>query len=465
VGYFFGFIGGILGVALLALVPFFLVLIFAEFLLARLPIGRGARFLLIMIKSLRRNLLRTSLTYLATFVLVLVVVLVWSVLYFLDVLTEEKTSDVKVIISEKWQASSEMPFAYANPLSEGGANSSNPHDVRPDDAMTWQFYVGTLDAAKRTRENLVFFIALDPHKMPTMLDELVDDFRPDEAKHRRGARLDQLDEFKPMVDEMLRNKRAVIMGSERLRAINKRVGERFTLTGINYTGLDLEFEIVGMFPEGRYNQSAIMNRDYLNDALYAYPKSHNGANHPLADKSLNLVWLKVPDLKTFNRITEQIDSCGYFTNPPVRCETLSSGVASWLDGYRSMIWGMRYILSPVILITMALVLGNAISIGVRERRTEMAVLKVLGYRPVQILFIILGEAALVGGISGLLSAGLTYLSIDEVMSHFNSVGIFIPDNALWWGPALGAAAALLGSFVPAWGACRVKVSEVFARTA
>ena len=62
-------------------------------------------------------------------------------------------------------------------------------------------------------------------------------------------------------------------------------------------------------------------------------------------------------------------------NPPVRCETLSSGVASWLDGYRSMIWGMRYILSPVILVTMALVLGNAISIGVRERRTDAGELR------------------------------------------------------------------------------------------
>src|SRR5262249_14376174 len=183
------------------------------------------------------------------------------------------------------------------------------------------------------------------------------------------------------------------------------------------------------------------------------------------DKSLNLVWLKVPSLQTFNRITEQIDSSAYFTSPPVKCETLSSGVASWLDGYRSMIWAMRWLLSPAILATMALVLGNAISIGARERRMEMAVLKIPGYRPAPSLLLILGEAAMIGGISGLLSAGLTYLSIDEVMSRFTSIGIFVPDSALWWGPALGASAALAGSFAPAWGACRVKVSEVFARTA
>jgi putative ABC transport system permease protein len=465
VGYFFGFVGGIVGIAFVALVPFFLVLLSGEFFLSRVSLGRASRFVLVMVKSLRRNLLRTSLTYLATFVLVIVVVLVWSVLSFLDVLTAEKTKDVKVIISEKWQANSQMPFAYAGPLSDGAADPSRLQDVRPDDAMTWQFYVGTLDRDKRTRESLVFFIALDPLKAPTMLDELVDDFRPDESKHRRNPRLVQVDAFKPIIEEMLRNKRAVVMGRERLEAINKRVGERFSLTGINYTNIDLEFEIVGVFPEGRYNQSAIMNRDYLNDALNAYPKSHNGANHPLVDKSLNLVWLKVPSLRTFNRITEQIDSSGYFNSPPVKCETLSSGVASWLDGYRSLIWGMRWLLSPAVLATMALVLGNAISIGVRERRMEMAVLKVLGFRPAQILFMILGEGALIGGISGFLSAGLIYLFIDEIMSRFTSIGIFVPDSALWWGPALGASAALAGSFAPAWTACRIKVFEVFARTA
>ena len=39
----------------------------------------------------------------------------------------------------------------------------------------------------------------------------------------------------------------------------------------------------------------------------------------------------------------------------------------------------------------------------------------------------------------------------------------IPGVAWWWGLAVGGGTAFLGSFVPAWTACRVKVSEVFAR--
>ena len=85
-----------------------------------------------------------------------------------------------------------------------------------------------------------------------------------------------------------------------------------------------------------------------------------------------------------------------FTDPAVKCETASSGIASFLDAYRDLLWGMRWLLVPAILVTMALVIANAISISVRERRTEMAVLKVLGFGPTQIMMLVLGEALLIG---------------------------------------------------------------------
>src|SRR5262245_31713522 len=84
--FMLNFVGIILSVAVagfLALLPFFLLLWGTERILQWIPFGRPMRFLLVMVKSLRRNRIRTSLTYLATFVLVVVVTLVWSTLYFL----------------------------------------------------------------------------------------------------------------------------------------------------------------------------------------------------------------------------------------------------------------------------------------------------------------------------------------------------------------------------------------------
>jgi hypothetical protein len=45
------------------------------------------KFLLLIFKNVRRNLVRSSLTSLGTIALVLVVTLVWSILAFLDLVT------------------------------------------------------------------------------------------------------------------------------------------------------------------------------------------------------------------------------------------------------------------------------------------------------------------------------------------------------------------------------------------
>src|SRR5262245_44885926 len=114
-------IAGLVLTAVFAMIPLLAVLFTGEFVLKRLSLFAVLRYPLIMIKNLRRNLLRTSLTYVATYVLVMIVTMIWSVLYFIDQWTAEKSTDLKVIVSEKWQADSHLPFSYAAALSEGAA--------------------------------------------------------------------------------------------------------------------------------------------------------------------------------------------------------------------------------------------------------------------------------------------------------------------------------------------------------
>lgn len=425
-------------------------------------------------KSLRRNLLRTTLTSLATFVLVLVVTMIWTVLYFLDLVTSEKSQDFKAIVTERWQIPSQMPFAYASSLSEGAARTEG--DVRPQDSMTWTFIGGTLDPVNRTRENIVFFFGMEPAKMlRAQRDENGKLKRDKDGKLVYSSMMDGMDELKDeeidLLDqacrEMEKDRRKVVLGKTRLQAMNKKVGERFTLTSLNYPGIDLEVEVIGEFPEGRYNQSALMNREYILEAMDAW-KRKNGRPHPMADKCLNLVWLRVPDTNSFRQVADQIMASPEFTTPAVKCETASSGVASFLDAYRSLLWGMRWLLVPAILVTMSLVIANAISISVRERRTEMAVLKVLGFGPAQILVLILGEAIVLGVLAGFISALSAYVLINIYMGGVPfPIAFFpafkIPAQALWWGPTIGALTAFVGSVVPAWSARQVKVAEVFSK--
>ncbi|HEY7424690.1 MAG TPA: ABC transporter permease [Gemmataceae bacterium] len=412
-----------------------------------------APYVRLIAKSLTRNLLRTLLTGAATFLLVLIITLILSVLWLLDLVTTERSKDFKAIVTERWQLPSQMPFSYANSLKDGAA--SKPGDIRPQDHMTWQFYGGTLDE-KKTRESLVFFFCMEPSKALTMLD--ISDHMTAKEEADLHAAVKALEE----------DPRRILVGIERLKAMNKKVGERISLYGMNYPGIDLDdCEIYGVLPDGGLNQLAIMNRDRLNNALEAY-KRKNGKAHPLADKSLNLVWLKVPDTEAYNRVAQQVLDSPSFTDPAVKIETASSGFAAFLDAYRDLLKWVKWFIIPAILVTLSMVIATAISLSVRERRIEMAVLKVLGFGPTQIMFMVLVEALLIGVVSGLLSAVGTFLFVNQVLGGIKfPIGFFpafrIPLAALWWGPGLGAVTALAGSIVPAWSARSVKVSEVFAK--
>ena len=149
-----------------------------------------AFYLRFISKSLFRNVLRTVLTALATCVFVLVVILIWSVFAFIDRVTADKAKDFKIIATERWQIPSQMPFAYASTLVTGAASEPGDYRVNPDkDSMTWQFYGGTLDAAKPTRENQVFFFGMEPSKFLVMMED-VDQFTAQEKTDIANAAIE-----------------------------------------------------------------------------------------------------------------------------------------------------------------------------------------------------------------------------------------------------------------------------------
>lgn len=95
-------------------------------------------------------------------------------------------------------------------------------------------------------------------------------------------------------------------------------------------------------------------------------------------------------------------------------------------------------------------------------------MKVIGFTPIQILFLVLGESVMVGGLSGLFSSTATTMVINNVVGGIKfPIAFFpiflVPLDAIWWGPVIGIGTALAGSLLPSLSACRVKVSEVFAR--
>src|SRR5262249_51173336 len=138
--------------------------------------------------SITRNLLRTSLTYVAIFVLVFVISGIWSMLNFIDSITEEKENNLKAIITEKHQLPSMMPRKYEAEIWD--IATKLPPEMRPkngtDDIMTWSFVGGSLDPNNQSLKNMIFFFAMEPRKLLTMMDGL-DELTPNEMAQLKAG--------------------------------------------------------------------------------------------------------------------------------------------------------------------------------------------------------------------------------------------------------------------------------------
>jgi putative ABC transport system permease protein len=413
---------------------------------------------LLIVKNLRRNRLRSVLTLLAVVCLVAIFSMIVTVLRFLQMVVTAQARDVPIVITERYRFPSRFDRRYIEQIVYPGSSLYNELTAspgfHPEKYTLWYFSAFTLDTERKDRNLEFLVIATLPDKMPVMIDGL----------EELDPRLCALMKKPP---QTRRDNIGILIGPDRLRRLNKRVGDVFKATSLTLREgvsgqrlpIEMEFEVVGELPgTSRWAQGAFMDYEYL-DRVLKEKKSE-------MDGQVNLGWLKLDDQESAARASGLIER----EISDVKSETASTAVSRFLEGYKDLFNGIKFLLIPAIMIVMVVIVANAISITVRERTTEMAVLKVLGFRPRQILILILGEGLLLGVLGGLLGATLTYASINHVAGGikipiaFFPV-FFVPVQVFWWGPVLGAATALLGGIVPAWNARGVKVSEVFAKVA
>jgi putative ABC transport system permease protein len=325
--------------------------------------------------------------------------------------------------------------------------------------MAWQFYLGTIDVEKRTRESMVILVGMDARQLPT---------KEGKAVTHKGM-IDDLDPVdKELVEKLENTTNGCLLGQKRLKMLKKAVGERFKCSGMQPAGLDLEFEIVGVLPKGRWDENGFMNARYLNQALDLYCRDHPASKDILDRRRIDMFWVEAGKRDDFSQVVDQINASPLFVAPPVKCETFASLVANFLDSWSGFIWFIEWVLVPGSMFSMVLLIANAISLNVRERTKELAILKVIGFRPFHLVVLVLGEALLLGVISGLVAGGLIYVIANAMVGGVTVGGsepFPVPWQATLWGASVGGATALIGSILPAWTARSVRASEVFARVA
>ncbi|HEX4606658.1 MAG TPA: hypothetical protein VH092_00475, partial [Urbifossiella sp.] len=304
-------LGGAAALGVLTLPIFFLFVFLTEFALGYLSESGLLVFkvLRMLFRGLLRSPLRTSLTYLALFVLTFVLSFIYTIVTFIGRATAEKDANFKIIMTEKYSIPSLMPPGYEDRLRTVIAGL--PKDLQPvggdDDVIAWSFVGGTTDPSNPKPENALFMFCVEPRKIPLMMDGL-------EKKDLTDAEYADLQAKIKLMEEDFRR---ILVSPSRMAKMNVQVGQKLKLTSINYRDIVFEFEIVGVLPDGKYEGVGFCSRAYLDAMIRSYATAHNGEPHPLANKCVNLIWVRVPNRASYERIAAAVGETKNFSGPAV----------------------------------------------------------------------------------------------------------------------------------------------------
>ncbi|MDZ4800878.1 MAG: FtsX-like permease family protein [Bryobacteraceae bacterium] len=257
------------------------------------------------------------------------------------------------------------------------------------------------------------------------------------------------------MQDFRKERMACAIGKDLAKKFDLKLGDRMTLIGDIFP-VNLDFTIRAIFDVPIDNESMYFSLQYLYDALPAAQRDQAGWFTMQADSP-----------ESVSRISQAVDDM--FRNSPVQTRTESE--KAFQVGFLSFFGDIKSFLASIcaaVTFTILLVTANTMAMSVRERVREIGVLKTLGYTNGTILGIILGEAAVLSFIGGVIGCALAqgiaiqFHSMPAFIAEFKTLTILPPVAA-----ALLAVAVLIGltgSFVPAWNASRTGIIDALRYT-
>ncbi len=254
----------------------------------------------------------------------------------------------------------------------------------------------------------------------------------------------------------LANRTGAIAGRQTANRFGWKVGDRVPLQGTIWRTPDesaWEFVIEGIYDadKGFDTTNLFFHHEYLTETTGF-------------EGRVGYYTLRIDDPERSAQIAKQVDRL--FANSPA--ETKTSTEKAFAQGFANQVGNIGKIVVSVLIVvffTLLLVAGNSMALSVRERISELGVLKTLGFTDFQVMAMVLGESylvTLVGGGSGL--ALITWLT-----RAFDLGGSMLPSLHLPWagvfgGVALLAAMGFVSGAVPAFQAQRLTIVDALRRT-
>ena len=205
-------------------------------------------------------------------------------------------------------------------------------------------------------------------------------------------------------------------------------------------------------PEGGDTRQILLHQDYFEEAK-AQAKGMVG-------------WylVQIDRVERADAVARQIDQ--QFANSPA--ETKTSSERAMAQSFLNQIGNIGAILQAIVtavFFTMLLVTANTIAQSVRERTSEIGVLKTLGFTNGGVLGLVLAEAVLItalGGVIGLAGAAWLGVQFEPVFRQYLP-GFSLPTDALVRGVVFMLVLGLLAGAVPAVQAMRLGIVQALRR--
>jgi len=255
----------------------------------------------------------------------------------------------------------------------------------------------------------------------------------------------------------LADRTGAIVGADLAKRFGWKVGDRVPLQGVIYrtpNGAPWEFTIDGIYDsleKGVDKSQFFFHYDYMNETIRNQNYGHD---------QVGWYVIKLKDPAQAETIAQQLD--GMFANSPN--ETKTATEKAFIAGFAKQIGDIGSIMIAIagaVLFTILLVSANTMAQAIRERTSELAILKTLGFSDGRILGLVLAESCLIAIVGGGLGLALSYPIVSYVAIQTNGMvpPLYLPPRDMLVGAGIIILLGFATGLWPALQASRLRIVD------
>ena len=257
-------------------------------------------------------------------------------------------------------------------------------------------------------------------------------------------------------NNFLKDRQGAIVGARTAKRFGWKIGDRIPIKTTLWGGGAWEFNIDGIYHGQRPQDDETQfwfQWDYFQERVMDRLKGLVG---------WYVIKLDSPD--DAYRVAKAIDT--EFANSPyeTKTETESAFAASWVKQFGNIKF-LILTIGSVVFFTLLLVTGNTMAIAVRERTSELGVLKAIGFKDRSVLFLILAESLGIAFVGGLLGLALAVLAVPALAIALSGLlpNLILSKAMLAAGIGFALFVGACSGLLPGIGAMRLRVVNALRR--